>query len=278
MSSHLISWCFTPLSFNGKEKDYESGLHYYGARYYWSELLTGWLSVDPMIDKYPNVSPYNYCFWNPVKQVDPDGNIPLPSWKEFLFALKHPIIASNVGSVSRGSSNISTCAVRFATRGEILYGSNPKKEREEGSEAGAFRHTLWQATIAAKYSTDIAKEIGDAHEDNSKVNLKQRVFDNKESADQVVDLLNNIIGRSIGKENSGENMKSLANSVLDEFKNNGLYTVTETSSGQFVVSRNMLSQEKYDALKEIFSGLNEYGRTAEEQSMYYLSNIGNGLP
>ena len=60
-------------SFNGKEKDSESGFHYYGARYYWSEVLTGWLSVDPMADKYPGVSPYAYCVWNPVKLVDPDG-------------------------------------------------------------------------------------------------------------------------------------------------------------------------------------------------------------
>ena len=59
--------------FNGKEKDYESGFHYYGARYYWSEVLTSWLSVDPMADKYPNISPYAYCAWNPVKLVDPDG-------------------------------------------------------------------------------------------------------------------------------------------------------------------------------------------------------------
>ena len=62
--------------FNGKEKDWESGFHYYGARYYWSELLTGWLSVDPMMDKYPSISPYAYCTWNPVKLVDPDGNFP----------------------------------------------------------------------------------------------------------------------------------------------------------------------------------------------------------
>lgn len=60
-------------SFNGKEKDYESGYHYYGARYYWSEVLTGWLSVDPMMDKYPSISSYAYCVWNPVKLVDPDG-------------------------------------------------------------------------------------------------------------------------------------------------------------------------------------------------------------
>ena len=60
-------------TYNGKETDYESGFHYYGARYHWSELLTGWLSVDPMMDKYPSISPYTYCAWNPVKLVDPDG-------------------------------------------------------------------------------------------------------------------------------------------------------------------------------------------------------------
>lgn len=65
--------CFNAAYFNGKEKDYESGFHYYGTRYYWSEVLTGWLSVDPMMDKYPGISPYNYCMWNPVKLVDPDG-------------------------------------------------------------------------------------------------------------------------------------------------------------------------------------------------------------
>ena len=26
-----------------------------------------------MADKYPNISPYAYCGWNPVRLVDPDG-------------------------------------------------------------------------------------------------------------------------------------------------------------------------------------------------------------
>lgn len=37
------------------------------------ELMTMWLSVDPMADKYPSISPYAYCAWNPLKLVDPDG-------------------------------------------------------------------------------------------------------------------------------------------------------------------------------------------------------------
>ena len=35
--------------------------------------LSIWLSVDPMSDKYPGVSPYTYCANNPVRLVDPDG-------------------------------------------------------------------------------------------------------------------------------------------------------------------------------------------------------------
>ncbi|MCQ2225864.1 MAG: RHS repeat-associated core domain-containing protein [Paludibacteraceae bacterium] len=70
-------------TFTGKEKDPESGYHYFGARYYDCEALTGWLSVDPMADKYPSLSPYNYCAWNPVKLIDPDGN---EMWKPEVLA------------------------------------------------------------------------------------------------------------------------------------------------------------------------------------------------
>ena len=60
-------------SFTGKEKDEETGYGYFGARYMDHELMTMWLSVDPMADKYPSISPYAYCAWNPVKLVDPEG-------------------------------------------------------------------------------------------------------------------------------------------------------------------------------------------------------------
>ena len=64
---------FYPSSFTGKERDEETGYGYFGARYMDHELMTMWLSVDPMADKYPSISPYAYCAWNPVKLVDPDG-------------------------------------------------------------------------------------------------------------------------------------------------------------------------------------------------------------
>ena len=60
------------FAFSAKERDVETGLSYFGARYCSSELSI-WLSVDPMSDKYPSLSPYVYCANNPVKLVDPNG-------------------------------------------------------------------------------------------------------------------------------------------------------------------------------------------------------------
>ena len=58
--------------FTDKERDAESGYDYFGARYYASPLYN-WTSVDPLADKSPQISPYAYCGWNPIKFVDPDG-------------------------------------------------------------------------------------------------------------------------------------------------------------------------------------------------------------
>ena len=63
---------FAPFTFSAKEKDAETGFSYFGSRYYSSDLSI-WLSVDPMSDKYPSLSPYSYCANNPIKLVDPNG-------------------------------------------------------------------------------------------------------------------------------------------------------------------------------------------------------------
>lgn len=60
------------FAFSAKERDVETGLSYFGARYYSSELSI-WLSVDPMSDKYPSTSPFAYCRDNPVILYDPNG-------------------------------------------------------------------------------------------------------------------------------------------------------------------------------------------------------------
>jgi RHS repeat-associated protein len=58
-----------------KEVDEDTGLYYYGARYY-NPRLSIWYGVDPMVEKMSNWSPYSYVFDNPMKNVDPDGRWP----------------------------------------------------------------------------------------------------------------------------------------------------------------------------------------------------------
>ncbi|HRY32701.1 MAG TPA: SpvB/TcaC N-terminal domain-containing protein [Bacteroidales bacterium] len=62
----------SPYKFNCKELDEESGLYYYGARYY-DPRSSVFLGVDPMSDKYPGISPFAYCANNPIKLIDPTG-------------------------------------------------------------------------------------------------------------------------------------------------------------------------------------------------------------
>ena len=62
-----------PWKFNGKELDSETGLYYYGARYY-EPVLAMWYCVDAMAEKKSNISPYVYCLGNPIRLIDPDGN------------------------------------------------------------------------------------------------------------------------------------------------------------------------------------------------------------
>ncbi|HOU69658.1 MAG TPA: RHS repeat-associated core domain-containing protein, partial [Paludibacteraceae bacterium] len=49
-----------------------TGLYDHGARSR-DPKLTMWYGVDPLFEKYPDFSPYNYCMGNPVRFVDPDG-------------------------------------------------------------------------------------------------------------------------------------------------------------------------------------------------------------
>lgn len=58
--------------FNGKELDSESGLYYYGMRYY-APWTCRFVNVDPIWDQYPFYTPYQYAGNEPIANRDLDG-------------------------------------------------------------------------------------------------------------------------------------------------------------------------------------------------------------
>ena len=102
----------TPYKFNAKELDEETGLYYYGARYY-DPRTSVWISKDPLGEKYPNVGSYVYCFNNPVVYFDPNG-------KQGIAGPRATYWMDNLSSEQK--QEVGKLGLRYATPIEDLYG------------------------------------------------------------------------------------------------------------------------------------------------------------
>ncbi|WP_303850168.1 RHS repeat domain-containing protein [Apibacter mensalis] len=268
----------TPYLFNGKELDEETGLYYYGARYY-NPRESVWLSVDPLAEKYPNFSPYAYTFQNPIKFIDPDGMegrpILPPRARQALFALQHPIIATAVGQFKSGSTNLTTNVVRFTLNANGLQGDSGW----EGSQVNAYRHTLWQTAITSRYGADIAEQMGNAHEANPDVgnipdalqktydrvwNSDGRHYEINQAGDTVIDQANNHNGRILGFENKGASTKDLALKVLEKFYTKGLYVAVPNDEGKYSIDLQKITKEQYESAKKELETTDQNGFTPSQ--------------
>ena len=110
---------------------------HHGARYMDHELMTMWLSVDPMADKYPSISPYAYCAWNPVKLVDPDGCM-IDEWRIDLNTGEVTKVGNKGGKTtdyySFGTTNTQGDWLPDATRDDVEISRN-----QSGGTINSFR-------------------------------------------------------------------------------------------------------------------------------------------
>jgi RHS repeat-associated protein len=246
--------------FNAKELDEESGMYYFEARYMKPPTF---ISRDPLFERYPHFSPYSAMANSPLLYVDPDGNfpvIPMLLWKAtgYLmenfssnnnvktagYAMNHPINAVRTGTVDVPTWGISKIASNF----QVNLVNEAGFESGDGSQSNAYRHALWQAMLTNKFDAKQATRIGNAHENNLPTNMNQRIFNGEgasDAADQMADLLNNVIGREIGAKNKGASNRNLSEAVLNEYKQNGLWTVSGDDKTGYKVQKTRLSQEEY---------------------------------
>ena len=108
----------TPYLFNAKEFDEETGLYYYGARYYDSRLSM-WYGVDALAEKYPNMGGYVYCVGNPVKFVDPDGE------KVKITVVITRIENKSFGSIGTGTITVVDEDKKLEKTAKITSGGKP---------------------------------------------------------------------------------------------------------------------------------------------------------
>ncbi len=141
---------FYPYVFTGKERDEETGYGYFGARYMDHELMTGWLSVDPMADKYPNISPYNYCMWNPIKLVDPDGRAVIPT-----NSLKNNASVLRFFRSAEENSVFKQILHRYYSNQSNVYFHLARAKNRDGSPAGIS--VLAQTQSASAKDNPVAK-------------------------------------------------------------------------------------------------------------------------
>ena len=155
-----------------------------------------WLSVDPMADKYPNISPYAYCAWNPVRLVDPDGREAIieTDWPPKRFKEKW-------NKLNRQEQDVIRYDIRFMKALDMeensglavaetikQYGRNGK-----GDESDAFRHAYWQALNTQDVGEDFTRKMSDAHEYSTKAK--------DVDLDLIMDIHNNDLGIQVGREN-----------------------------------------------------------------------------
>ena len=163
--SLLLAESFT---FSAKEKDSETGLSYFGSRYYSSDLSV-WLSVDPMSDKYAYQSNYVYCSNNPLIMIDPNGED------------ESPIITT--GGKLKGVDNQGWCGMPIVMKEEDYH---ENMSHEEALKVGHRLNEYGEGiSISDETWEEIAKHTGCRMYPYVKNNSDETIYYKPEGTDHV---------------------------------------------------------------------------------------------
>jgi RHS repeat-associated protein len=128
--------------YNSKEWQNELSLNLYdyGARMF-DPAIGRWGVVDPLAEKFPNVTPYRYGLNNPIKYIDIDGNIEWP--------IKGST-AVNKKDVSNGGFSLKNTVVRtslYLDTDRPIGSSNPHIGIDYRAKVGSPFYSLGDGTV-----------------------------------------------------------------------------------------------------------------------------------
>ncbi|MDD2637040.1 MAG: hypothetical protein PHW82_16220 [Bacteroidales bacterium] len=100
------------------------------------DIVSMWMSPDPLSDERPSFSPYNFCRNNPIVFVDPDGRL-----EDYYLNLKSGQVEYHEGSENRFDQGLVNIAGDNATVGDIQDALTQRNYnyQKDPSVAGGFR-------------------------------------------------------------------------------------------------------------------------------------------
>ena len=162
----------------GKERDEETGLYYYGARYY-AAWIGRFVSVDPLQFKYPYYTPYQYAGNKPISYIDLDGleeelptlNIPHERNKDgytvyFNHETEETFIVNRVTGLN--PDKISTNTERQFIEKEFLYKINSEGIIDSINYTETYFTAYYEAN---KFNGEYTKEIESVKKDKKSFNI-----------------------------------------------------------------------------------------------------------
>ena len=231
------------FTFTGKEKDAETGFSYFGARYYDSDLSGLFLSVDPMADKYPSLSPYAYCAWNPLRLIDPNG--------------REIVIIGRKGKATTYTPNMSSEGLDRFTR-TVINALNVIYKTEAGK-------SLIDDLCSPLNTFKVAKSSKSTFEQDNTLKAYKKQFETDPS---YIDFYNNMQDKSIFEGGSGGTIY---------WDNSG--TIIPTTNGGKINAIIDLSHELFhakDANHGMLDDRLENGVTRQEWQAVYNENVIRG--
>ncbi len=261
--------------FNGMEKDDEvkgnSNSYDFGARMY-DNRLGRWLSLDPLAQKYPSLSPYNFVANSPIMYVDPDGKRIKPTNINSKKLIKEAYDRIFSGALEEVGSNID-----FNDDGILAYKDEPtlsqskakriikdsNLSRDEKLTAIAY---LNAARIDRTYEVQVDYESGDIEKGiESDLNFGL-VTPNKQNYD-----LSESIKKAKGRGESTREIKremtgSISGEASSEFYENQDIKSVPSSSGlyNFQVNESGDNMQTNQAFDEMIIKIGAQGAAYQE--------------
>ena len=231
-----------PYKYNGKELDTKKGLNWYdyGARHY-DAALGRWFVVDPLAEKMGAWSPYAYCFNNPIKFVDEDGEVPL---------IVPYLVKGLIGAAIDATTQVSI---------SMLMG-NSFSEAVGNIDLVSVGKSFVTSALQMKIVAEIALEVADAAVDFNASGEMETITNGKEMSHFVIDM-----ATSLGGVFLEEVPNSFSKAISEDLSSKSAATMTKETKASLKQIQKVINSEEVKTTVStvtgfVTGGLSEFGK------------------